>query len=184
MVQNTVTAHGHPLRRVWTISVKHRVVTEQSLYTHGATPLAVAKFSSHGYDSATGAVLPRKITLEWPQSKMSVSMDFKKIEINPASMSPELWAMPAHSGSPVVHLDADLPPTRVATISHEFDDEAIIRMNGIEDPPLDDSDDELIPDDDSDEFQGRTFLSTGHSRLSTGTRKLSRSRLVEEDLTE
>ena len=139
LVQQVVTAHGLPLRKVVLVNLtKGRgIVVEHSLYDYDGKRIALAKLSGHHLDKATGAVLPHRVILDWPQTQMSMTMDLGKIQINPASIPAQIWAMPDLPGYEVVNLDEGLPPTRVAIHSKPSGD-----LGPIEESSTDDDDDE------------------------------------------
>jgi len=109
LVEQIVTAHGLPLRRVVLVDLKRGIVLEHSLYNNDAVRIALAKLSDHRLDQESGAVLAHHITLDWPQSKMTMSMDLGEVQINPTSISSDRWELPEIQNTQVVHLDAGVP---------------------------------------------------------------------------
>jgi hypothetical protein len=58
-------------------------------------------------DAASGAVVPKKMRLEWPDEKMELKMNLKKITVNPTidtQKSARLFSRPQLQGVPVYDL--------------------------------------------------------------------------------
>lgn len=71
-------------------------VVEQHLYDESGRRLATALASEHRRDPASDVVLPRRISLEWPPAKLTLTLDLREVEINRAIASdPELWTKPS-----------------------------------------------------------------------------------------
>ena len=118
LVEQIVTAHGLPLRRVVLVDLKRGIVLEHSLYNNDAVRIALAKLSDHRLDQESGAVLAHHITLDWPQNKMTMTMDLGEVQINPTSISPDRWEIPEIQNTQVVHLDAGMPSKPLSAAGH------------------------------------------------------------------
>ncbi|HEY0980552.1 hypothetical protein [Schlesneria sp.] len=114
LVEQIVTAHGLPLRRVVLVDLKKGIVIEHSLYSNDATRLAQAKLDDHRLDPASGAVLAHQIRLDWPQTKMTLTMDLGEVQINPSSIPVDCWDLPEFPHTQVVHLDAKMQRPSIA----------------------------------------------------------------------
>ena len=116
LIQQVTSAHGKPLRRVVLVDIKKGkgVIVEHALYDYFGKPLALAKLKDHRLDRESGVVLPHKVSLDWPEQQMHMSMDLGKIQVNPSSIPSQLWDMPEFPGFQVVELDAELPATRIS----------------------------------------------------------------------
>ena len=113
LVQQFFSAHGKPLRRVVIVNLKRGgIVTEHSLYDSNASPIAIAKLGAHHYEN--GIVLPHRVELNWPGNQLSVTMDLGKVEINPPSISSQVFEMQEHRGCELIQLDANIPENRMA----------------------------------------------------------------------
>jgi len=100
-------ANGKPVQQVTIIDASTAVVLEQHLYTPTGQRIASALTSEHRLDVPSGAVLPRKIVLEWPASKMKLTIDMFDLQVN--TLGPEqaaLFQRPEYSGFPNVDLGA------------------------------------------------------------------------------
>lgn len=160
LVQQVVTARGHQLRRALLIDLKKGgVVTEHSLYDYDGNRIAIAKLGAHYYDKQSGAVLPHRVTLDWPKNQMAVTMEFGKIDVNPTSIPSQVWELPIRRDCEIVELDADLPVTKIAAAPG-----AVVLDEAIEDVPG--YDDEALSDDDRGR-PSRKASHAGHSRIST-----------------
>ena len=160
LVQHITSAHGKPLRRVMVVDMKkgHCVVVEHSLYDNFAQPLAIAKLSGHRPDKETGIVMPHRVSLDWPQQRMQMTMDLGKVQVNPTSIPSEIFQMPHMANCEVVNLDEHFRNDRTATA-------AFVKLGSIEDAE-EDSESE-VADSDQDEFAPGTASTVGHSRISS-----------------
>ena len=118
LVEQIVSAHGLPLRRVVLVDLKRGIVLEHSLYNNDAVRIALAKLSDHRLDQESGSVLAHHITLDWPQSKMTMTMDLGEVQINPTSISSDRWELPEIQNTQVVHLDAGIPSKPISAAGH------------------------------------------------------------------
>ena len=113
LIEQVVTAHGQPLRRVVLVDLKKGIVLEYSLYSYDGTRVALAKLSGHRHDPSSGVVLPHRVLLDCPQNQMSMTMDLGKVQINPESIPTIVWEMPSMPGYEVANLDAGIKPGRI-----------------------------------------------------------------------
>lgn len=157
LVQHVTSAHGQPLRRVMIVDLRkgHCVVVEHSLYDNFAQPLAIAKLSGHRPDKETGIVMPHRVSLDWPQQRMQMTMELGKIQVNPSSIPSEIWEMPHMSNCEVVNLDSHIDRERTASTA------AFVKLGGIEE--IESETDDEIAESASD---AGTASMVGHSRLS------------------
>ncbi len=93
LVQSVVTAHGYPMEKVMQVDLVHGIITEHCIYDSRGAKIAQARLDDFRVDKATGVILPHRVTLDWPQNKMSLVMNFGHVEINPA-ISSQIWEMP------------------------------------------------------------------------------------------
>ncbi len=100
-------ANGKPVQQITIIDARRALVLEQHLYTPTGQRIASALTSEHRMDVQSGAALPRKIVLEWPASKMKLSLDLFDLQVN--TLGPEqanLFQKPEYQGFPNVDLGA------------------------------------------------------------------------------
>lgn len=100
-------ANGKPVQQVTIIDARRALVLEQHLYTPTGQRIASAITSEHRMDVTSGAALPRKIVLEWPASKMKLTLDLYDLQVN--TLGPEqanLFQRPEYAGFPNVDLGA------------------------------------------------------------------------------
>ena len=115
LVQQVMSAHGHPLRKVILVDLPRGVILEHSVYDYNGKPIAVARLDDHQLDKASGVVMPRRVKLDWPQSDMSLVMNLGQIEVNPKGIPSQIWEMPKMNGYRVVDLGTTVRAgTRVA----------------------------------------------------------------------
>lgn len=100
-------ANGKQVQQVTIIDARRALVLEQHLYTPQGQRIASALTSEHRMDVQSGAALPRKIVLEWPASKMKLTLDLFDLQVN--TLGPEqanLFQKPEYQGFPNVDLGA------------------------------------------------------------------------------
>jgi hypothetical protein len=95
LVQPVLTAHGRPLEKVMQVDLVHGVITEHSIFDGRGNKIAQARLEDFRLDKQSGAVLARRVKLDWPQNQMSLVMNLGNVEINPHSIPPQIWDMPA-----------------------------------------------------------------------------------------
>ena len=76
-------------------------VREQYLYDEAGELLASAIASGHEHDPSYGAVVPRRVQLEWPQQDLRLDIRLKDVQVNEdLSGSPDLWKKPFRQDVP------------------------------------------------------------------------------------
>lgn len=158
LIEHVMSAHGQPLRRAVLVDLKRGgIVVEHCLYDYNGVPIAMAKLGDHRLDKESGVVLPRRIALEFPQNKKTMTMTLADLRVNPSSFPADIWEMPTIRDCEVVHLDAGAPAggirivTRPDSLSdsdgeepvqtiRSHDDHNFLRENEL-------PEDDLIPDE-------------------------------------
>jgi hypothetical protein len=87
LIEQTKSPHGEPMRKVTVFSRRPArtnapVVTAHILQDGNGKVLCGAYVTAVQQDAATGAVVPTKVRLEWPQENMKLEMTLKKITVN------------------------------------------------------------------------------------------------------
>lgn len=138
LISNRVSAMGEPVRKVTTIDLCHGVILEHALYNKQNQLMARAALSEHHFEPATGAVIPNRIDLEWPQTNMAMTLSLGRIQVNPP-MSPQMFTMLQMPNTPVIDLGKPMPGQRNArphhqavSLSHEVEDDALPPDDGEE----------------------------------------------------
>lgn len=76
-------------------------VREQYLYDANGDLLASAVTSDHQRDASYGAIVPRRVQLEWPQQRLSLDIRLRDVQVNEdLSTSPDLWQKPVRHDVP------------------------------------------------------------------------------------
>ena len=136
LVQPVVTAHGLPLQKVMQVDLVKGVVTEHSIYDSLGNKIAQARLEDFRMDKASGAILPRRVLLDCPQSQLSLVMNMGDVEINPRSIPAKIWEMPAAApGIQMVDLGKDAPPLRMIA---DNSNGSAVQLQGFENVPEDD----------------------------------------------
>lgn len=107
MSTTRLSPQGIPVKRVLTVDACHGLVLEHGLYDPHGRRIAQAQLRNHFRDEKTGAILPRKINIEWPPAEMSLAMTLDKVEVNPPSIPEQIWQppeMPAHRVVNLTHM--------------------------------------------------------------------------------
>jgi len=115
LVQPVLTAHGHPIQKVMHVDLVRGVITEHSIYDARGARVAQAHLDEFRVDKQSGAVLPRRVRLDWPQNQMSLVMNLGQVEINSNSIPPQIWDMPHMPGVQMVDLGKEASGIQIAT---------------------------------------------------------------------
>jgi hypothetical protein len=97
---------GRAIRKTVKVDACHGRVLEHSVTDARGETLVRTVLGDHRIDRITGAVLPRYVKLDWPQTQMSLAMEFGSMEVNPTSVPDAVWQLPQMPHTPVVDLGA------------------------------------------------------------------------------
>ncbi|MBS0202454.1 MAG: hypothetical protein JSS49_06100 [Planctomycetes bacterium] len=136
LVQPLLTVHGLPLQKVMQVDLVKGVITEHSIYDSLGNKIAQARLEDFRMDKTSGAVLPRRVLLDCPQSQLSLVMNMGDVEVNPRSIPEKIWEMPpAAPGIQVVDLGKEARPLRMVA---ENSNDSAVQLQGFEELPADD----------------------------------------------
>lgn len=110
LIQPMVSAHGQTLQKVMMVDLANGVITEHSIFDARGQKMAQALMSDFRVDKQSGAVLPHRVRLEWPQSQMILVMNLGQIDVNPKGIPSQTWDMPSMRGVQVVDLGKSAQP--------------------------------------------------------------------------
>jgi hypothetical protein len=84
LIQRVVTPDGQPVRKVTVFnrSSKEQQIAGQRLEDGEGNVLYKVTFGEVKLDRASGAVLPHRLTLEWPDQKLTVRIRLDKVRVN------------------------------------------------------------------------------------------------------
>jgi len=122
LVQQVVTAHGQPLQKVITVDLVQGVIIQHEIFDAHGRLIAQARLEDYRSFKDSDVVLPRRVRLDWPQSDMSLVLTFNQIEVNPGSISAQIWEMPQMPGVEMVDLGQELSqprPSRTVEITRD-----------------------------------------------------------------
>ncbi len=95
----------HGSSRVTVIDDSRGVVLEQHVFDASGARLATAKMSRHVRDPGSGAILPKRVDIEWPPAKFELSFDLSEIQVNHLDANAQsMWVKPVYPG----YADVDL----------------------------------------------------------------------------
>lgn len=109
LIRNRVSPQGQPVKMITAVNVQRGVIVEQSLYGPRDQLIARARLDKHFQDPVSHAILPRVVELDWPQANLGLTMHLGEIEVNPAVVSPHMFAMP-HGNHQVIDLGQGARP--------------------------------------------------------------------------
>ncbi|WP_146574789.1 hypothetical protein [Botrimarina hoheduenensis] len=102
IAENTLSG---PRRRVLVVERTTAWPIEQQIYDSRETLIASVSCERFEYDPATGASLPRRVTLRMPRTQMSLQIETGRLVLNaPIAGGDQLWSMPTIAGAPIVDL--------------------------------------------------------------------------------
>jgi hypothetical protein len=102
-VGEQLTPQGQIVKRTMVVDACHGVIVEHSLREPSGRLIARAGLSNYQRES-NGVRLPHRIDLQWPDTKVELTLRIGGIETNPGVVSEETWAMPTYPDSPVIDL--------------------------------------------------------------------------------
>jgi hypothetical protein len=95
LVADRASPEGFKVRKVTVVDLCHGVIREHALWDARSQLIARAVLTNYVADpKAAGAVIARKIDLEWPQAKLGMTMTLADIEVNPDRIPPRTWKVP------------------------------------------------------------------------------------------
>lgn len=102
-VADQVTPQGQRVQRTMLVDACHGVILEHSLREPSGRLIARATLGNYQREPS-GVRMPHRVDLHWPASGVDLTMRIGNIEVNPASISEQMWAMPAYPDTPVIDL--------------------------------------------------------------------------------
>jgi hypothetical protein len=109
LIRHRTSPQGQAVRQMTVVDVRQGILLEHHLWDGAGQPVAHARFQRHQRCAATGAVLPHRIELDWPQEQLGLSLELGQIEVNPGALPTTTFEVPEIEGSPEV--DLGLAPT-------------------------------------------------------------------------
>lgn len=98
-----ITPQGRRIQRKMIVDVAQATIVEHSLHEQSGQLIARAQLSHHQRES-NGVRLPHRITLNWPEAGVDLTIRIGSVEINPESVTEQTWSMPTYPDSPVIDL--------------------------------------------------------------------------------
>lgn len=86
---------GEPLTRLTTIDACRGWIVEQTLIDASGRVVAQAALSQHRDDPESGAVLPRRVHLSWPDARLSITLSLSDLRVNEMPVGTDLWMRPS-----------------------------------------------------------------------------------------
>lgn len=93
-----------PLHRITLVDAATGWVVGEQIFDAGSQLLASATMSGHERDAAQNVTLPRRIEIQWPPTRMSLTIDIDELEINTLAGNRQFWEQPAYDGWAAVDL--------------------------------------------------------------------------------
>lgn len=104
-VETIVQTPVGPSQRVTIVDDAQGYVLEQQVYDATGRLIAIATASKHERDPLYGAVLPRKIHIQWPATSFEFTIEMRSIALNESLRDlADLWALPEYPEYPPVDI--------------------------------------------------------------------------------
>lgn len=116
LISDRLLPNGKLVQKIIVVNLCTGNIIEQSLFDSQGQRLATATLGEYRVCTNSNAVLPHVIKLDWPQAGVVLTMTMANIEVNPASVPPEVWGLPQYPGYPVMDLGANFPMRQEASI--------------------------------------------------------------------
>ena len=108
IVSNEMFSDGRMISRIIDVDKKTGLMKTQRLRNQQGQEVAVVHLRNHRRDPASGAWLPHEIELNWPETKMSLTMQMNQIDVNPVNLPNNLWTIPDIKGHTPLDIGAQL----------------------------------------------------------------------------
>lgn len=102
-VADQVTPQGKRVQRTMLVDACQGVILEHSMREPSGRLIARARLSNYQREPS-GVRLPHCLELHWPDSGVDLTMRVGHIEVNPDSISEQMWSMPSYPDAPVIDL--------------------------------------------------------------------------------
>ena len=102
-IRSVIAGANGPMTRITVIDAKMGWPLEQHLYDEAGKHLATVRTSGQRLDPQSGAYLPHKIEMQWPQAQLSLTIDVRHYQVNQA-VPVAVWTKPEEPGFPNVDL--------------------------------------------------------------------------------
>ncbi|MCH7685578.1 MAG: hypothetical protein IH899_02670, partial [Planctomycetes bacterium] len=83
-----------PVQRIILVDPSTGQIVAQSLHDELGNMIARAELDDYRYDTQSGASLPHRIKLDWPENGVTLTLRFDQIEVNPSRPAQQTWRMP------------------------------------------------------------------------------------------
>ncbi len=104
LLSDHVSPQGQRVQKIIVVDTCHGLILEHVVYSASGQMIAKATFGDHQRDSVTGVILPRQISLNWPQAEMSLLIKLGNVEVNPPTMPTQTWQLPHYPNYPILDL--------------------------------------------------------------------------------
>jgi hypothetical protein len=105
LVADKISPQGLKIRKVTLVDTCRGVIRQHAVYdTQSSQLIAQAVLSDYRLDAKTQALLPRQIALDWPAAQLGMTMTLSQIDVNPARIPEQIWAVPNIPGYAVYDL--------------------------------------------------------------------------------
>lgn len=84
-----------PVQRIILVDPSNGRIVAHSLLDELGNMIARAELDDYKYDTQSGASLPHRIKLDWPENGVKLTLWFDQIEVNPSRFSQQTWRMPS-----------------------------------------------------------------------------------------
>jgi|GEM_PF-393929 hypothetical protein len=114
LVSDQTTQTGESVRRVVLVDMCRGYIIAHELYDAQNRLIARAELNDYKLDAKSGAALPHRIDLDWPQARLALTMKIGEIDVNPAAIPEQTWQVPHIRGYPVLDLGKMTRPAEPA----------------------------------------------------------------------
>ncbi len=102
-MRSVIEGANGPMTRITVVDDKMGWPLEQHLYDQTGKHLATVRTSGHTLDPMSGAYLPHKIEMQWPEAQLSLTIDVHRYQVNQPTRA-AVWTKPEEPGFPNVDL--------------------------------------------------------------------------------
>lgn len=110
LVSNHRLAGGQTFQKVAVVDVLIGQTVEHRLSDELGRPLAKAKLSDFRRVPKSDIVIANRVELDWPMTKMRLTLNLGRVEVNPSSIPKQIWELPQMQNCQLVNLGDNFPP--------------------------------------------------------------------------
>ena len=117
LVSEQTSLDGNPVRRHIVVDTCRGRIVAHELFDASDKLIAQATLSDYRVDADGGVALPHKLDVSWPSADMAMTLNLRRVDVNPKTMPENLWQLPETRGATPFDVVLQMPLDRTALAS-------------------------------------------------------------------